>query len=690
MKRLISVALLSVIVQSSFAQSNNTSDSLNIESLYKNLPEVIVRAEKTIVKLENGKMMYNMPNLLEKLPADNAYDAIKHIPGVTSINERLSFAGSNITLIINGKPTTLSQEQAIERLKSMPAAQLHKAELMLAAPAKYHVRGAVINIVTMDYAGQHSISGQLQGTYNQSKYARGYGKGSLLHVNGNIILDLTYAYTNGKTYGETEHDAQHPFNGNRVAYYDKTTNESKGFSHDFRAEIDYRIAQNHTIDFAYTGKVDKSDTHNRTVGNSVADQNNMGHNYLHNFDLNYTLPFGLRLTGSYTYYKSPRDQRLDGTLNDIARNLTAQSKQTINRWMLTADQEHELSKGWGLSYGIKFQKSNNNSFQTTLNANGEQLPEATSRVDIDERIMNGYVGFYKQMGRTISIDGSLAVENYHTPIWNDWRVYPSLNATWVINQHHLLNLAFSSDATYPSYWSTMSQIYYSSPYSEIWGNPLLKPSRDYSTSLTWQINRKYTLVFFADINADYFVQLPYQTSDRMAVIMKEVNFNHRNTFGMQAMAQFVIGSWLSGNAFITGLYSNDKCDEFFDIAFDRKKLTMRVGGNATAILSKRHNLRFIVNPVFQSNAIQGVYDIKSMFSIDTSLRWTSSNGVWNVILSGHNLTNRKYNTSSNFGNQNFNMKVRQDWTTAAFTVIHKFGNYKEKQRKEVDTSRLRK
>ncbi len=687
LKTIISLLLAVCLVQSISAREAN--DSLSMDSLFRNLPELVVKAEKPIVKLERGRMTYNMPNLLEKLPADNAFDAIKNIPGVVATGDALTFAGSGIALIINGKATTLSQEQAIERLKSMPAAQLQKAEVMLAAPAQYHVRGAAINIVTKDYAGQHHTSGQLQGTYNQSRFARGYAKGSLLHVNGKLTLDLNYAYTNGKNYSVVEHNAQHPLNGSRMPYHDKTSNESKGDSHDFRAGLDYRIGKNHSIDVAYTGRISKSDAHLWSVGNSVSEQNSVGHNYLHNVDLNYTLPFGLRLTASYTYFKSPRDQHLDGKLDDVERNLTAQSRQTINKWLVTADQAHDLGKGWGLNYGLKFQQSNNNSFQTTVDAQGEELPEATSSVDIDERIVNGYVGFSRQIGKSVSIDASLAVENYHTPQWNDWRIYPSMNAVWSINSHHMLNLSFSSDATYPSYWSTMNQIFYSSPYSEIWGNPLLKPSRVYNTSLVWQIDRKYTLVAFVDINPDYFVQLPYQPSDRMAVIMKEVNFARHNVFGLQAMAQFSLGSWLNGNAFVTGFYTNDKCDDFFDIAFDRSKFSVRVGGNATATLSKKIDLRLTLNPVFQSAAIQGVYDIKSMFTLDASLRWASKDGAWNVIASGHNLTNRKFDTSSTYANQNFKMLVSQDKPTGSLTIIYKFGNYKQKQHKKVDTSRLR-
>lgn len=35
------------------------------------LPEVMVAGERPIVKLVNGKLSYNIPVLLERIPADN-------------------------------------------------------------------------------------------------------------------------------------------------------------------------------------------------------------------------------------------------------------------------------------------------------------------------------------------------------------------------------------------------------------------------------------------------------------------------------------------------------------------------------------------------------------------------------------------------------------------------------------------
>ena len=191
MKFLVTIILF-LSVQTLSAQTTNNNDSIDINKLYKNLPEVVVKAEKPIVKIVQGKMVYNMPNLLEKLPADNAYEALTRIPGVSDATGRISFSGNEVTLIINGQATTLTQEQLTERLKAMPAAQLAKAEVMLAAPARYHVRGMAINIVTKDYAGTNQLSGQIISGFEQNKYAKGFGNLYLSLQRGKCGLDAQY------------------------------------------------------------------------------------------------------------------------------------------------------------------------------------------------------------------------------------------------------------------------------------------------------------------------------------------------------------------------------------------------------------------------------------------------------------------------------------------------------------------
>ena len=676
------------------AQTRTQTDSLTMETMLHNLPEVMVKGSRPIVKAERGMLLYNMPLLLKQLPADNAYEALTRIPGVSDATGSISFSGNEVTLIINGQATTLTQEQLTERLKAMPAAQLAKAEVMLSAPARYHVRGMAINIVTKDYAGTNQLSGQIIGGMRQNKYANEFGNLYLSLQRGKFGLDAQYKYVNGNSYGESSRIANHPLGNNSVYYNDETGQKSFGITHDYRLGMNYAFSKNHRLDVAYTGHWDKRCSNSNTTGSSISGMHHDSHEYLHNVDVNYSLPFGLTLNGSYTNYRTPQQQALDGTMHtdesmsETERNLTSGSEQTINKWMFTADQTHSLAHGWGLSYGVKGQFTSNKSYQTTIDKDGTIQPNGTSSVDNNERIWNIYAGFSKQINKALSLEASVAAEQYHSPIWDKWRIYPTLNALWNVNDNHLLNLSFSSNSEFPSYWSTMSSVFYSSTYTEIHGNPDLKPFSYYNVNLMWQIKRRYTLMAFASLKPDYFVQLPYQTTERMAVIMKETNFDYSNSYGLQASVIFNAGKWLNGNVFAVGTYKHDKSSNFFDLPFNRKKLSVILGGTASVKLCNTQDLRLILNPFFQSKAIQGVYDISPIFRMNAKLQWTSHDGKWGLRLNGNNIFNNLYDTRSVQGNQDYRMKVNYNWASVTFAVIYKFGGYKEKTVKEVDTSRM--
>ena len=652
------------------------------------LGEVTVKGERIFSRTENGHLIYNMPMLLQVMPADNAYDAITRIPGVVDFNGNITFSGQNVTLIINGKATTLTAEQVIERLKQMPAEMLAKAELMPSAPPKYHVRGMAINIITKDFAGTNQFSGQLNTGIKQHKYTSGSAGGSFIYNHGKLSLDASYTFTGGTGYGQAEHKANHPLGDTRVPYCDKITQRSDGTNHQYHIGVEYAFADNHRLGTTYTGEWNGTKSTNTTTGTANSTQHSTEHDYLHNVDVSYSLPFGLQLGASYTNYQNPRTQNLEGVMYDTNRNLYVDSRQKVSKWLFTADQTHVLKNGWELNYGGKAQFTNNNSYQTTLDENHQPIADATSHVDYNERILNAYAGFSKQIGESLSVDASLTAEQYHATKWNEWRVYPQFNAMWNINSKNLLNLSFSSEAVYPSYWSTMSSIYYSSVYSEIWGNPDLKPMSKYDINLIWQLNHKYTFTAFATFEPDYFVQLPYQPNDRMVVIMKETNFDYSNYYGLHASAQFSVGNWLNGQVNATGLYRHDKSCNFFDLPFNRNYLSAIIGGTVIVKLSTRHNIQFILNPFFQSKAIQGVYDIDPLLSLNASLRWTSNNGKWSVIAKGNNILNNHITTRSKQGNQDYDLKLWMNYASASLTVIYRIGSYKEKKRKEVDTSRM--
>ena len=61
-------------------------------------------------------------------------------------------------------------------------------------PARYHVRGMVINIVTKDNVGTNRLSRQIIGGLQQGKYAEGFGNLYLSMQRGKFGLDAQYQY----------------------------------------------------------------------------------------------------------------------------------------------------------------------------------------------------------------------------------------------------------------------------------------------------------------------------------------------------------------------------------------------------------------------------------------------------------------------------------------------------------------
>ena len=73
----------------------------------------MITGERPVVKASQGKLVYDLPRLIHDLPVDNAYDAVKELPGVTEMNGGLQLAGQGVTVVLNGKVTTLSTERLL-------------------------------------------------------------------------------------------------------------------------------------------------------------------------------------------------------------------------------------------------------------------------------------------------------------------------------------------------------------------------------------------------------------------------------------------------------------------------------------------------------------------------------------------------------------------------------------------------
>ena len=145
------------------------------------LDEVVVKAERPFVKVENGRLGYNLAVLTRNQLVNNAYEALAKLPGVQEDRGSLTLAGAGkLTVILNGKPTTMDAGQLETLLRNTPVNRVEKAEVMYSTPPEYHVRGAAINIV-LKRSNDYSFQGEVSADYKNQYFNSG-------SINGNFRL----------------------------------------------------------------------------------------------------------------------------------------------------------------------------------------------------------------------------------------------------------------------------------------------------------------------------------------------------------------------------------------------------------------------------------------------------------------------------------------------------------------------
>ncbi len=693
MKRIsiLFIISLSLILPVSAQIQVNDTTSFFLDSLLMELPEVMVKGERPIVKSESGKLVYDLPRLVEKMPIDNAYEAIKELPGVID-NGGLQLAGSGVNLMINGKVSTLSESQLVDLLKTIPVGNIEKAEVMYSAPARYQVRGSMINLVLKSGgADKPTLHGELYTAWQQLYYEQLTERASLLYSSPKFSADLLYSYNHGRDYSRIDKEALHTVSGTVYPMELSDVLRSQRNNHNVRLGMDYRFSEKNVLSLVYTTQFKNGHTRGITTGTENSSTTTDGDHQLHNVKMDYRTPFGLSAGAEMTYYDSPGNQEVHSMLNDEEMNARYEDEQRINKWRFYLTQEHTLKNNWGLNYGVNYTTAVDNSFQYYYDiATGALRPEKSMNARRKEYTWNGFAGFTKNLSEKVSVDASVAAELYHTEMWDEWMFYPTLNLNYTLQPGHIFQLSFTSDKDYPSFWSMQNSVSYRSAYTVLYGNPLLKPMAKYSANLTYILKGKYVFVAHYDYDKDYSVQTLYQRPDELVEVYKELNADFRQRFGVQAVIPVKVGNWLSSRFLFWGYHTREKDSDFWDISYDRRSTSFIATMSNTITLSTQPNISLNILGFYQNGTIQGIYDLPRSGNVDASLRWAFANDNATLTLKGKDLFETSaINPEIRFKGQNLSNRFLTPTRGIELSFSYKFGNYKEKKREDVDTSRFK-
>lgn len=657
------------------------------------LNEVVVTGERPLVKADKGTLVYDAQVLSERTTASNAYESLLRLPGVMELNDELSLTGTkDMNILINGKPSSMNQDQLITLLKSTPVSQVKKIEVMYNAPAKYRIRGATINIVLDNGKSADPFwKGEVSGNYQQFVHANGDGNINLSYTGKKLSADINSAAGYRHKNSGMETDSHHTLHDKVYSIQQLNETEAKHGLHNVRFGLDYQLSEGNSLHTAYTGSFQaKGNTSTRSKGNySDSESFRTSQEQMHNVNLDYTAAFGLNVGLDYTHFNSPSTQDFTNYLNTGEQHFLVDEKQTIDRWNVYAGQNHDLPQGWGLNYGINFTFAREKSGQLYQLDAGTDLPVTNTDTHMREETYNFYAGTDKSFNDQLSMSLSLAGEYYRLMDYQQWAVYPTFQLSYQPSSEHIFQLGFSSDKAYPSYWELQDITSYINGYMKLKGNPYLRPSTDYTASLTYIFKGKYIANAYYSYVKDFFSQLPYQSPDELALVYQSINLDYEQNAGLSLIIPFSVGTWWTAQCMFDGSYNQDVCDKYYNISLNRSNWRGIVQMNNTFRLSSRPNLQLEYNLLYVSPTLQGIYDVSSVWKMDLGLKWTFANDKAELKIQGNDLFNTFVPDGKiDYKGQKLNMNMQNINRNLSISFTYKFNGYKEKKHKEVDRSRF--
>ena len=373
------------------------------------LEEIMVTAKLPLVEISAGKTSYRMDASVTQ-STGSLYDVLASLPGVViDSNGNILLNGqSGATILMDGKPTYLSGDELMSLLKSTPATNADKIDLITQPSARHDAAGSsgLIDIRTRKIR-LRGVNLALNGNGSLGRTGSGYGGASMNIRENKFNLYLNYSYYQGKDVIDLFIDRAFERDGGRMMQ--DSYRKRRNYSHYFRTGCDYYLNERTVWGVSLGGNFSRQ-RENAGMFTEIRETGVAGNTYSHaeqnrnNVSAGTSMVHKLKREGGelsasfdYFHYYRVGNQLMDSFKPDT---LKGDMKGNTDLYVGQIDAVYPLSEVWKLQAGVK------TSFVTIDNTAGYMRPSVSgwlpdgalgSRFVYDENINASYPVSYTHL-----------------------------------------------------------------------------------------------------------------------------------------------------------------------------------------------------------------------------------------------------------------------------------------------------
>ena len=672
------------------------------------LQTVTITAAGRPVEAKDGKLVYNIDKSLTA-QGTTAFDQVRKTPGITvDAEENLALKGSSaVTIMIDGKLTYLGGQQLSTYLKSLPAENLARIEVMVTPSSQYDAAGnaGIINIVTRK-SNRQGYAFNLRTGIGAGKWVQSTDGfvGNIRTKAFNFFGSYNYNYnhsnlirTSYRTIGT---------NGKVISYDRHSLDPAIAKNNTYKAGADFYLVKQATIGFVYNGthkywtRDAGGPTYLRNAGggiDSIVQNKNITLEPATSnaYNINFATPLGkegIRLStdADYAGYHNNSRGSLDNGLYSVTgialqpyQSLAFQQPSNIIIRSLKTDLV--LPHGgptW--KAGIKYayvHTDNNFRYDSLLNGSYSYSNTLSNHFVYDEKVAAAYASFNTQWNKTVSIDAGARVEHTHskgnlintnTVTDRDYvNLFPYLSITKTWPDDNSFNLSLTRRINRPVYANLNPSRYFFDKYSYNEGNPFLLPELSWNAGMTYTLKGNYVATFTYSRTNNAILDFSVQDSTNGTLRVGNRNFSHKGAADLLLVASFKPARFWSVQTTIDFIYVSYLLDNGKNFFHPHK---LNVDAQLAQTLSLPGGFAAELTTFYISPSLGGIYMLKTYFQTDAGIRKSFLKSKLDVVLSWKDIfkTNR-YWAYSIYGPTNIRYDHRPDSRRVNLALTYRIG-----------------